>query len=985
MKDLLGQIRERAEQYRSVPFWSLNDKLEPEMLREQIRAMKSAGIGGFFMHARGGLETEYMSEDWLQCIEACVDEADKVGMDAWAYDENGWPSGFADGVVPAKGFAYQQKWLAFCTCEGDFAEPEHVVGYYRISADSCARIEGPEAGALCMYIGYNRYYIDVLSRPVLQYFLEVTHEKYFARCGDQAGKAWRGFFTDEPQYSSMGPPWTLELPALFREKYGYDLLDCLPAIGFSVPGCEKVRNDFWSLVAELFTDAFGKQIYDWCEAHGLEYTGHMMCENNLQAQMGSTSGCMQFYPFFHMPGMDHLGRHIESPIQPKQVGSVAEQLGRRALTETFALCGWDVSWEELKWIAEWQYVNGINVTCQHLEPYSLRGLRKRDYPPAMFIQQSWFQEYKYFNDYFARLGALLQTGRTGVEVLMLHPIRSAYVVADRTREALQKLDEAFLRESCLLSDLHIDYHYGDEAVMAAYAKVSDGALQIGRCAYRAVVLPTCCNMSENTYRLLADFAVQGGRIVCLGEKPNRIDGVQDARLASLLENVPTLSGPDEVRAALDGFAHLDITENGRPCGAVHYCSRILDNGEMVCFLVNHDEKAGHTCAVDFGAEVSVRKLDLGELTEQPIAADCAGRYTVAFAPMQSYVFVVSPGQAAACGCGCGGDEITMGLADTFTVKKRDLNALTLDRCDYRVDGGEWVSDTPIIVLQRRLLELRRPCDIELRLKFTVEATHLTQLYACVETPELFSMQINGQPVSYQDGGYFIDSAFKKIDILPYVRQGENVIELSRSFAQKQKVYDMLFGVGVHETELNKLTYDAELESVYILGDFDVYSLSGYTYGERKATFTDGPFVIRDMGATLRRGDFGEQGLRFFSGLLTVAQTIRVQKQPGKRVVLRFAKPWAPLMKLYVNGQPAKLFAWADYAIDLTDLVRDGENELAFELFASNRNLLGPHHNIVGESYFVGPSTFSNVPGWADPPGVDIWKDSYCFVRFGLEG
>ena len=82
---------------RPVPFWSWNDKLEPDELRRQIGAMQDAGMGGFFMHARGGLETEYLSEDWFRAVEASVDEAKKRGMQAWCYDENGWPSGFAGG------------------------------------------------------------------------------------------------------------------------------------------------------------------------------------------------------------------------------------------------------------------------------------------------------------------------------------------------------------------------------------------------------------------------------------------------------------------------------------------------------------------------------------------------------------------------------------------------------------------------------------------------------------------------------------------------------------------------------------------------------------------------------------------------------------------------------------------------------------------------------------------------------------------------
>ena len=70
-----------------------------EELRRQVRNMHEAGMGGFFMHARGGLETEYMGEDWFRAIEASMDEAKKLGMNAWCYDENGWPSGFAGGAL----------------------------------------------------------------------------------------------------------------------------------------------------------------------------------------------------------------------------------------------------------------------------------------------------------------------------------------------------------------------------------------------------------------------------------------------------------------------------------------------------------------------------------------------------------------------------------------------------------------------------------------------------------------------------------------------------------------------------------------------------------------------------------------------------------------------------------------------------------------------------------------------------------------------
>lgn len=51
------------KKYRPVPFWSWNEKLNIEETKRQIDIMDNAGIGGFFMHARGGLQTEYMKDE----------------------------------------------------------------------------------------------------------------------------------------------------------------------------------------------------------------------------------------------------------------------------------------------------------------------------------------------------------------------------------------------------------------------------------------------------------------------------------------------------------------------------------------------------------------------------------------------------------------------------------------------------------------------------------------------------------------------------------------------------------------------------------------------------------------------------------------------------------------------------------------------------------------------------------------------------------
>ena len=77
-------------EYRSIPFWSWNNELDEKALVEQIDEMKKVGIGGFIIHARTGLRTEYLGEKWFSCVDACLKRAKELQMNAWIYDENGF-------------------------------------------------------------------------------------------------------------------------------------------------------------------------------------------------------------------------------------------------------------------------------------------------------------------------------------------------------------------------------------------------------------------------------------------------------------------------------------------------------------------------------------------------------------------------------------------------------------------------------------------------------------------------------------------------------------------------------------------------------------------------------------------------------------------------------------------------------------------------------------------------------------------------------
>ena len=95
-------------QYRGAPFWAWNTVLDKEELIWQIDRLKEMGFGGFFMHSRSGMSTEYLSKAFMDLVHACVDHAKEIGMLSYLYDEDRWPSGFAGGYV-TRNSEYRQK------------------------------------------------------------------------------------------------------------------------------------------------------------------------------------------------------------------------------------------------------------------------------------------------------------------------------------------------------------------------------------------------------------------------------------------------------------------------------------------------------------------------------------------------------------------------------------------------------------------------------------------------------------------------------------------------------------------------------------------------------------------------------------------------------------------------------------------------------------------------------------------------------------
>ncbi len=929
--------------YRPIPFWSWNDKLEPDRLVQQIEWMHRNGIGGFFMHARGGLLTEYLGEEWMQCCDACCEKAAALDMDAYMYDENGWPSGFAGGKL----LSDENNRDRYLTHNVGAFDKAAMVSY-KIDGQTLQRADKGDKTSryLNVYCHTAVSTVDILNPDVVEKFLNSTHRAYKARYGERFSQKIKGFFTDEPQYFRWDTAYTPMIERYFQEHYGQDVLDGLGLLFAEKQGYETFRFRYWSGMRALFLQNFAKKLYDFCQENNMSLTGHYVEESSIGYQIACCGGVMPFYEYEHIPGIDWLGRDTYGELAVKQVGSAAAQCGKkRVITETFGCCGWDVTPRELKKLLDYQYVGGVNVMCHHLLPYAEYGQRKRDYPQHYTPLNPWInRHFKRFNDCYTRLGALIGNSTELADVCVLLPVTAAYIDFRRNEPHFGvEATETFLRETVEgLGEAHIGHHYVDETLLAKHGKTENGKLVCGRCAYRYCILPSCKNLTASTYALLQEFAAAGGKLLITGDAPAYLDGVP---FTCELTSTATM---EEIKStqpyAIDNHA-------------LRSCMRMSEEGAFV-FVINPTAEA-QTFTLHAGLSRSARVLDTDALTlskPRPLTQTLRGGQSVLLYPCDKKPKPqpqppVVPWQ---------GD---------MRVVRSTANTMAIDAARIARDGEDFGESKPLIQIFAELLEERYAGKLRLQYEFESRITPSDcKLYA--EDMNTYSVEINGVTVQKQSTLEH-EPKVGVYDVAEHVQKGVNKVVITLHYYQDESVYFALFGEGVTESLRNCMVYNTALESVYLAGEFGVYPV-GLRDGQTDATAVCDGFVIDAPQPNVR--DFLRDGYAMFAGEITLEHELECGKDG---CVLEIGGRWQTA-EIECNGKRRTLLF--DTAADISDMVKKGKNTVRVTLTTSLRNLMGPHHfALCDEPTAVGPETFDLSGHWKDGCNA-LLRPSYSLVK-----
>lgn len=986
----------------SICFWSWNGDMEEAEIKRQLAGFADGRFSGVILHARAGLTIPYMGEEWFTAFETAVNEAGRLGLEVWIYDEDGWPSGFAGGKVPAQGEAYWFKRLCFAWGRRALPselEPHRIVAAYRQESECWRRIPPREAGedALFAYYEVDRHYVDLLYAPVTEAFLRYTHEVYAQKMGRYFGTVIKGVFTDEPQLNGRGYPWSAGLEEAYRAAYGEDLLDSMWLAAVKGEGHSQFRYRLWNLISALYQRNFTCRLARWCEEHGLKLTGHFAAEDGLCDQLPCSGGVMVNYAHMQLPAIDHLGSRVASPILMKQAASVSRQLrDGNVLSETFGCTGWGVTFRQLAWIWGGQSVLGVTKPCYHLSAYSMEGRRKRDYPAFFSYQEPWWEEFSLLSQWIDGLNHLMTQGEREVCTLVISPLAGIMaefevLPKDKTEMYDHSAQYRLLAENLL--DLQLDFELGDERLLAQHGRVENGLLYLGRGRYDTIFVPECRYLPEAVIRLLGAFAKSGGRLIFINRRPgcidkelpdpwedvpaldtrNRRDTIEKLLLAAGVPRQVTLCRSDDLRVAGGCRLHVRRLKEGR---RLHVWTQ-ADRGERELILAIRG--ACHVYRVDIatGTRHPLPSVQgLGDTTYTRVTVHAKENLvfeTEGYASSRLPVRVLEPERSEY--------PALLGIALTAD------NCLTIDKAACSLNGGPYTEEKPVLRLVDDLYASTRTQPAELRLRYEfdcVSSLDRDGLVLAAEDAHCTGIWVNDQPVSGLRQGWWIDKSLGEYPIGPLTRVGKNTVILCYTLPPYRPGLKL---DEIYETEKNRFTYPVEPESIYIRGAFDVLPLGGASDGIFRYSLPDAGFSL--VPPTEKKlGDLTRQGLWFYRG--DALYTLSVQKPAaGRRLLLRVGRYNGTFLECRIGDTVLRTFEEPG-ELDITDCLEPGNNTIILRLAGSNRNLLGPHHHRNGENFLVGPATFNGtyaaleefMSPWIQEKST--WTDAYGVIPFGIE-
>ncbi len=565
-----------------LPFMWVMTSAGTQQMVGMLETVKSCGMNAVCVESR--TFEDYAGESWWPLITAILEEARRLSMRVWILDDTHYPTGYATGEVERHP---EKRRLQLAEFHTDVIGPRRVeqrlwpyspedqlLGVVAVKrgpqgealtqecqvlhADACApyfSFDAPQGvwRIFQLWVTHEgssskNAYINMLDPSSVQLLVDAVYEKHYAHLSQYFGKELAGFFSDEPSFGNtfvrgrgintgfhnktvgmpgLALPWRIGLEEELSQKYGGDILTKLPLLWYEGEGYSDVRDVYMDTVSALYGKNFSKRLGDWCRAHGVEYIGHIIEDDNAHCRLGNSPGhyfrslegqdmagldvvLTQILPgFIHT---DHFGSLSAGRVDPLFFNFTLPRLGvslahlrphmkNRTMCEIFGAYGWGLSVPDMKWLVDHFLVFGVNRFVPHaFSPV----FPNPDCPPHFYGggQNPQFEDFKALMRYTGTMIRLLEGNRVP-DVALLYHAEAAWsgkpFMLDETIE--QALTEA---------QIDFDLLPADDLEKPV---VQNGVLVDGNARFRLLIVPQAEHLPRRVLERLNALADKGVCVV----------------------------------------------------------------------------------------------------------------------------------------------------------------------------------------------------------------------------------------------------------------------------------------------------------------------------------------------------------------------------------------------------------------------------------------------------------------------------------------
>lgn len=471
-----------------VYVWVWNDFCTKEIIDTQLNEMQNLGIRAFYILPEPKdfrpdsmptkLTPDYLTDEFFELCDYAIKQGKARGMNCWIYDEGGWPSGSACGVVTK-------------------AHPEYSVE--------------------------KSVYPDLLNKKATEYFIEITHEKYFNAIGEDFKNYVTAVFTDEPKAPFAAS--NKELQDRYEAMYGESILPYIQLIkGAEAPTEENahILRQWYDLCSRAFCENFLLPCKKWANEKGVAFTGHLDVDHSPEGCMngGYNFNLMRALRCFDIPGVDFIWRQIypENSVTcknefnayngffPRYASSATAQNGTRlAMSEILGVAGASVTYDIMRYTVGYGAVRGINIFNPFNFPLGRSGQLLAQELPVFTQKQPFCQYLGHFNKYTERLSYVSSLGERVYDTALYYPVSDF-----QSRVKSEKLAKEFDTLGRALENMLVDFDIVDDDVLQMSEITDNGYMCIGSAKYKNIIIPKDAYISEATKISLDNFIKCGG-------------------------------------------------------------------------------------------------------------------------------------------------------------------------------------------------------------------------------------------------------------------------------------------------------------------------------------------------------------------------------------------------------------------------------------------------------------------------------------------